>query len=113
MWKVGLPLQSKTGNHSHPAMIWVAWNIPQAALLKLMILYTETVVSGYPSSFLKGVKPLVLYDVDRGVVMEPMQGKLASSQFDFGYTVVFCIPGGTSVFFLSCDSVGSDSLEFS
>ena len=26
--------------------------------------------------FLKGVKPLVLYDVDRGVVMEPMQGKL-------------------------------------
>ena len=40
-----------------------------------------------------GVKPLVLYDVDRGVIMEPMQGKLASSQFDFGYTEQFCIPG--------------------
>ena len=46
----------------------------------------ETVVSGNLSSFLKGVKPLNLYDVDRGVVMETMQGKLASSQFDFGYT---------------------------
>ena len=55
-------------------MIWVAWNIPQAALLKLMILYTETVVSVYLSSFLKETKPLVFYDVDRGVVMERMQG---------------------------------------
>ena len=36
--------------------------------------------------------------MDRGVVMEPMQGKLASSQFDFGYTEQFCIPGVTSVF---------------
>ena len=40
LWKVGLPLQSKTGNHSHPEMIWGARNIPQPALLKLMILYT-------------------------------------------------------------------------
>ena len=71
----------------------------------------ETVVSGNLSRFLKGVKPLVMYDVDRGVVMEPMQGKLASSQFDFGYTEQFCIPGVTSVFFSSCDSVVGDSLE--
>ena len=40
LWKVGLPLQSKTGKHSHPEMIWGARNIPQAALLKLMILYS-------------------------------------------------------------------------
>ena len=40
LWNVGLPLQSKTGNHSHPDMIWGAWNIPQAVLLKLMILYS-------------------------------------------------------------------------
>ena len=44
--------------------------------------------------------------------MEPMQGKLASSQFDFGYTEQFCIPGVTSVFFSSCDSVVGDCLEF-
>ena len=40
LWKVVLPLQSKTGNHSHPEMIWAAWNIPHAAILKLMFLYT-------------------------------------------------------------------------
>ena len=53
-----------------------------------------------------------LYDVDRGVVMEPMQGKLASVQFDFRYTEQLCIPGVTLVFFSSCDSVVGDSLEF-
>ena len=72
----------------------------------------EMVVSGNLSRFLKGVKPLILYDVDCGLVMEPMQGKLASSQFDFGYTEQFCIPGVISVFFSSCDSVVGDSLEF-
>ena len=45
------------------------------------------------------------------MVMEPMQGKLASFQFDFGYTKQFCIPGVTSVFFSSCDSVVGDSLS--
>ena len=46
------------------------------------------------------------------MVMEPMNGKLASSQFNFGYTELFCIPGVTSVFFSSCDNVVGDSLEF-
>ena len=47
-----------------------------------------------------------------GVVTEPMQGKLASSQFDFRYTEQFCIPGVTSVFFSSSDRVAGDSMEF-
>ena len=46
------------------------------------------------------------------MVMEPMEGKSASSQFDLGYTEPFCVPEVTSVFFSSCDSVGGDSLEF-
>ena len=46
------------------------------------------------------------------MVMEAMQGKLASSQFDFVYTEQFCIPGVISVFFSSCHSVVGDSLEF-
>ena len=58
-----------------------------------------------------GVKPLILYDLDHVVVMEAMQGKSSSSQFDFGYTEQFCLPGVTSVF-SSCDSVVGDSLEF-
>ena len=70
------------------------------------------VFSGKLSSFLKGVNPILLYDVDRGMVMEPMQGKLASSQFDFVYTKLFCVPELTSDFFLSCDSDVGDSLEF-
>ena len=40
LWKASLPLQSKTGNHSHPQIIWGARKFPQAALMKLMILYT-------------------------------------------------------------------------
>ena len=63
------------------------------------------------SSFLKGVKPLVLYDEDRGMVMEPMQWKLASSQFDLGHTDIFRFPEVTSGFFSSCDSVVGDTLE--
>ena len=59
-----------------------------------------------------GVKPLVLYDVDRVVVMEPTQRKLASSHFNFGYTEQFCFPSVTTVFFSSCDSVVGYSLEF-
>ena len=55
---------------------------------------------------------LVLYDVDHGVIMEPMQGKLASSQFDLGHTELFCVPEVISEFFSSCDSVVGDSLEF-
>ena len=53
-----------------------------------------------------------MYDEDRGMVMEPMQGKLASSQFDLGHADLFCVPEVTSVFFSSIDSVVGDSLEF-
>ena len=59
-----------------------------------------------------GVKPLVLFDEDRGMVMQRMQGKLASSQIDLGHTDLFCVPEVTSVFFSPCDSVLVDSLEF-
>ena len=99
MWKVGLTLQSKTGIHSYPKMIWGAHNFPQVAVLKLMILYIEAGVSVNIWSFLKGVKPLVLYDLDHRMNMEPMEGKLASSQFDLEYTELFCITEVTSVFF--------------
>ena len=67
-------------------------------------------VSGNLWSFIKGVKTLVLYHVDRGMLMEPMQGKLASSQFDLGYTELYCVPEVTSVFFSSCDTVLGESI---
>ena len=46
------------------------------------------------------------------MVLEPMQGKFASSQFDLGHTDLFCVPEVTSVFFSFCDSLVGDSLEF-
>ena len=46
------------------------------------------------------------------MVLDPMQGKLSSSQFDLGHTNRLCVPEVTSVFFSSCDSVVGDSLEF-
>ena len=69
-------------------------------------------VSGNPWSLLKEVKPLVVYDVERGMAIQPMQGKWASSRVDLGYTKLFYIPEVKSVFFSSCDSVFGESLEF-
>ena len=89
LWKAGLPLQSKTGNHSHPHIIWGARKFPQAALIKLMILYTWDGFLRESLEFLKGSQATVLYGEDRWMVMEPMQGKLDSSQFDLGIPIYF------------------------
>ena len=72
----------------------------------------ETVVSGNLCSFLKEVKPLILYDVEHGIAMEPMKWKWVSSGFDLGYTELVCIPAVTSVFFSSCDSSPGNALVF-
>ena len=49
--------------------------------------------------FLNDISPHILYDVERGMAMEPMQGKRASSQIDLWYTELFWIPEVISVFF--------------
>ena len=72
----------------------------------------ETFVSGNLGSCLKEVKPLVEYDGEQGIALEPMQGNRAKSQVDLGYTVLFHIPAVTSVSFLTCKGVLGDSLEF-
>ena len=56
--------------------------------------------------------PLVLYDVEHGIAMEPIKGKWASSRVDLGHTELFCIPEVTGVFLSSCDSSLGDSLVF-
>ena len=52
----------------------------------------EAGVSENLCSFLKEIKPLVLYSVQHGTAMEPMTGKWASSRIDLGYTEVFSFP---------------------
>ena len=45
------------------------------------------------------VKPLVVYDGEQGIVLEPMQENWASSRVYLGYHDIFDIPSVTSVFF--------------
>ena len=56
--------------------------------------------------------PLVLYNVEHGIAMEPMKGKWVSTQVYLAYTELFCIPEVTAVFLSSCDSGLGDSLVF-
>ena len=58
-------------------------------------------VSGNLCSFLKEFNPLVVYDVEHSIAMEPMKWKWASSRVDLGYTELFCIPEVTAVFLSS------------
>ena len=44
-------------------------------------------------------KPVVLYDVERGITLKPMQGNWSSFQVDLFYTELFHIPAVTSVSF--------------
>ena len=69
-------------------------------------------ISGKLCSFLKEVKPLVLYAVQHGIAMEPVKEKWASSRIDLGYNELFCLPEVISVLISSCDSVLGDSLVF-
>ena len=47
-------------------------------------------------SCLKEVKPLVEFDVEGGMDLEPMQGNWASSQVDLDYTELFHVAAVTS-----------------
>ena len=58
------------------------------------------------------VKPLVVYDVESGMAVDPMQGTRASSRVDLEYSRLFLITEVTSVCFQTCDSVLGDTLEF-
>ena len=47
--------------------------------------------SGNLWSFLKEVKPLVIFDGERGISLVPMQGNRASSRIDLGYMELFLL----------------------
>ena len=46
-------------------------------------------------SCLKDVKPLVMFDRECRMALEPMQGNLALSQVDLGYTQLFFVAAVT------------------
>ena len=61
----------------------------------------------------KGSEPLLVYDVECIMSLEPMQWNPASSRVDLKHTELFCIPVVTSVSFNTCESVLGYSLQFS
>ena len=112
LWKVGSPLHSKTGNQLSSWHDMGCMELSSCCCTDINIHIDLRRVSQGISSFLKEVKPLVLYAVEHGIAMEKMKGKLASSRVDLGYTELFCIPEVTPVFISPCDSVLGDSLVF-
>ena len=52
--------------------------------------------SGNLWSYLKEVKPFVMFDGECGMALEPMQGNRVSSRVDLDYTDLFCIAAVTS-----------------
>ena len=97
--KMAYHFSRSQGISSHLAMIWGTRRLPRGPLLKLVSSRLETGVSGNLWSCLKEVKPLVVYDVKRGMAMDPMQWNWASSSVDLVYTKLFHVLVLTSVSF--------------
>ena len=53
----------------------------------------------------KEAKPIVLYDGEWGIALNPMLGNLSSFLVDLGYPELFDIPAVTSVSFSTCEGL--------
>ena len=97
------------------ALIFRRYAVPGSFILLLYCNWCsyrlEMDVSGNLWIVVKDVKPLVVYDVEGEMAMDSMKGKSDSDWVDLGYTILFCIPEVTLVFFSCCDSVLGDSLQ--
>ena len=62
------------GISSFLEMVWGAWSFPRVPVLKFQFQKLKTCVSVNFGSCLKEVKPLVVYDGEQGIVLEPKQG---------------------------------------
>ena len=84
---------------SHLEKISGAGSFPQITVLTWCSSRLWTVFSGNLQSCLKEVKTIVVFDVERGMALEAMQGNRVSSLVDLGYPELFPSPTVTSVFF--------------
>ena len=75
LWKVGSPLQSKTGNQLSSWDDMGCMKLSSSCCTEINIHIDLRQVSGNLCSFLKEVKPLVMYDVEHMRLIEPMKGK--------------------------------------
>ena len=79
LWKVGSPLQSKAGNQLSSCDDMWCMELSSSCCTEINIHIYWRLVSQGISAVSKEVKPLVLYDVEHGIVMESMKGKWATS----------------------------------
>ena len=82
LWKVCLPLQSKTGNQLSSRVDMGCLELSSSCCTETDVPLDLRRVSHEFLEFLKEIKPLVMYDVERGIPLQPMQGNRASSGVD-------------------------------
>ena len=70
-------------------MTWGAWSLPRFAVLNLVFLQTWDGVLGESLELPKEEKPLVVWDGECEIALEPMTGNWASSRIDLEYTELF------------------------
>ena len=90
LWKVGSPLQSKTGNQLSYCDDMGCMELSSSCCTEINIhIDLRRVSQGNSVGVLKQVKPLVMCAVEHGMAMEPMKGKWASSRGSLGYSELF------------------------
>ena len=110
---MGIPLQSKPGNQLSSREDLGCTELYLSCCAETGVpLDLRQGSQGNHWSCLKEVKPLVMYDVEYGMDLDPIQRNQSSSRVNLEYTELFRILAVTSVSFYTCDSVLGDSLEF-
>ena len=77
-------------------MICGTQSFSRVVVLNLVLLWTRVVFSGNLCSCLKEFNPLVMFALERGMALEPMQGDWSSSRVDLRYTELFPVASVTS-----------------
>ena len=110
--KVGLPLQSKSGNQLSSAddMGWT--DLSSCCFTEIDVPLDWDRCRRESLDFRKGCQAPCCIWCRTWDGYGANAGKCASSWVDFGYTNLFFIPEVTSLFFSSCNSVVGDSIEF-
>ena len=80
--KAGTPLQSKTGNQLSSRVDLGCLELSSSCCTETDVPLDLRRVSHEFLEFLKEIKPLVMYDVERGIPLQPMQGNRESSGVD-------------------------------
>ena len=86
LWKGGLPLQQDHWNQLSSPNDMGCMELSSSSCAEIGVpIDLRRVLQGVSLSCPKEVKPLVLYDGERGIALKPMQGNWSSFRVDFCY----------------------------